>query len=186
MTVSGGGRRNRQVLLVLTHLLGACLGGACAGFLLGSLGATLGLQRVPLAPVVVVAAFSMLVTLRRRGRSYGIKCQVPRAWGRGLTGYRTLLVWGVLLGSGLATAIPYAGFFVLPAIEAVSGVPTAAALGAVFGFVREIHVVFPLLARRDPVEAMALLAPMKRVGRIVNLVLPPLVVAVSAIGLAVR
>jgi len=175
MTVPGGIRR-RQVALVAAHLAGAALGGACVGALLGAVGAALALGHLSVPILVAVAAAVALATLRPRGRSYGIRCQVPRRWTTRET-YAVVSGWGLLLGSGFATLVPYPAYFFLPALELLVGIQAAAVAGATFGLVRELVVLWPLLTRRDPEHAMNLLEPMRRFGRRMNAILLVTVVA---------
>src|SRR5437016_5826818 len=69
--------------------------------------------------------------------------QVPKSWMKhskvlGQTAY------GVVLGAGIFTYIPFASFFVVLAWEAVAGavsIPAAVAIGAVYGVVRGLPAV---------------------------------------------
>jgi hypothetical protein len=69
--------------------------------------------------------------------------QVPKSWMKhsrllGQTAY------GVVLGAGIFTYIPFASFFILLAWEAVAGavsIPAAIAIGAVYGAVRGLPAI---------------------------------------------
>jgi hypothetical protein len=175
MTVPGGIRR-RQVALVAAHLVGATLGGASVGAVLGAVGAAVALERLSVPILVTVAVAIALATLRPHGRSYGIRCQVPRRWSTRET-YAVAFAWGALLGSGFATLVPYPAYFFLPALELLVGIQAAAVAGAAFGLGRELVVLWPLLAGRDPEHAMNLLEPMRRFGKRMNAALLVAIVA---------
>jgi hypothetical protein len=55
MTVPGG-TRWKQAALVVAHIIGAAVGGACVGILLGAFGTALNLQRFSLPALISVIA----------------------------------------------------------------------------------------------------------------------------------
>jgi hypothetical protein len=75
----------------------------------------------------------------------GLHCQVPRAWRYTMTPIVRYFLWGVLLGCGVATVVPYASFAVLLGLQATSGLALGALSGAVYGAAREAVPVVPLL-----------------------------------------
>ncbi len=54
-------------------------------------------------------------------------------------------LWGMLLGCGVATVVPYARFAVLLGLQATSGLALGALSGAVYGAAREAVPVVPFL-----------------------------------------
>jgi len=169
-----GGSTWRHIPLVFTHFAGAVLGGAVVGFLLGVLGETLPPTWEVRAAIIGGSGLLALVWgARRRGRSVGLRCQVPRRFGRAWTGYGTVCTWGAMLGSGFLTLIPYTGFLVLPAVQLVAGPAVGAAAGGIFGLVRQGHVALPLTLGYDQLRTMEMLETMKQTGSVLN-PLPPL------------
>ncbi len=79
-------------------------------------------------------------------RPPGSSWQVPQSLVLGTSRRRRILVWGAILGPGLATRNPYAGFGMLPlAVAAIGnvsvGVLTAAAIGAAHGTGRALALL---------------------------------------------
>src|SRR5262245_31735956 len=128
----------------LLHVFGAVLGGALIGGLLGTGGMLLGLSAWRQVVIGVLALFALWHSLRRRGQGLGLQCQVPRKWARTLLPEPCYFAWGLLLGAGVATVIPYSAYLVLVGMQVTSGVALGAASGALFGGVREALALVPL------------------------------------------
>lgn len=83
-------------------------------------------------------------------------------------------LWGVLLGCGVATVIPYTSFIVLLAAEATSGPIIGAILGAVYGCAREVVSLMPFLFSKRMVNSqytiMSLYERLGPLARRLNLV----------------
>jgi hypothetical protein len=115
------------------------------------LGLLLNLAPVRLPALVLLAGYAMyyglIETADRPGPpAPGRTWQVPAAWVNGAPPWRRILVWGALLGPGLATRNPYAGFAMLPLAVASAGGPRAGiALAAGIGFVHAAGRVLGLL-----------------------------------------
>jgi hypothetical protein len=136
------------LIRVLVYVAASTLGGALVGVLTGLLG-TLLYTLVPgptLAwPVVVLAVFALLYALHE---AYVLRLpqperhwQVPNAWVRRWPIFGTAL-FGLLLGTGLFTFIPFTSFYVLLAWEAGTGsLLLATALGATYGLVRGLPAI---------------------------------------------
>ncbi len=56
-------------------------------------------------------------------------------------------LWGMLLGSGVATIIPYSAFLLILVTQLTSGVVLGSASGAIFGSTRAITALLPLLSK---------------------------------------
>lgn len=102
--------------------------------------AGLALTAAPLAGIALPAAVAFgacyaAAEISGRGlRAPGSSWQVPQAMLIGASLRRRVLVWGALLGPGVATRNPYAGFWLLPlAIAAMPGPAAGIALGAAAG-----------------------------------------------------
>ncbi len=127
---------------------------AAAWALLGLL-----LHLLPLrdAALVLIAAYGagyglLESTGRARPAPPGSGWQVPSSWVRGGSGRRRMWVWGALLGPGLATRNPYAGFGLLVlATAAVAGlrdgvlaavaIGVAHAAGRAAGLLRDVRTI---------------------------------------------
>lgn len=71
---------------------------------------------------------------------------------------RLFLLWGLLLGSGLATVIPQSSLILLITLEASVGPAVAAALGAIYGATRvSMHLI--LAAKAPPLERAMTIVP---------------------------
>jgi|SRR5450756_344366 len=136
-----GGRRNRAGP-ACAHLLGSIIGGALIGTLVGSFGALV-LYHSYVA-MAVIAAIGLVLTTRGVYK-LGRNCQVPRKVGRVTVPWRTYLIWGGMLGSGVATLIPYPVFLLVMGFELTSGTLIGAACGGVYGFSRELPILISLL-----------------------------------------
>ncbi len=138
-------------------MAGAALGGAAAGGGLGWIGALLRLPdwRPWLIGVTAVGAFALAIG--PRPVQLGRQCQVPRAWARTMPPRRRYLLWGALLGCGLATPILSSAFLVLLSAQLTIGPWLGTVAGAVYGGTREAMALLPMLRGSDPEATMALL-----------------------------
>ncbi len=82
-------------------------------------------------------------------------------------------LWGLLLGCGVATLIPYASLVVVLGVQLTAGVILGGASGAIFGTARETMALLALLPRRgeeaSPTELMCLLPRLQAPARHLNL-----------------
>ncbi len=135
------------------HLGGAALGGALVGGFLGEVGTWLSIA--PWRPwiILLLAGFALWHSIAHRAPRLGLRRQVPRSWSYTMPVLPRYFLWGMLLGSGLATGIYYAVFIVLLGAQFASGILLGCASGAIFGIAREAPVVLPLVrARGQPVN----------------------------------
>jgi hypothetical protein len=125
----------QQLESAALHVLGSALAGGATGWAAGQVGATLGLERFRwVIPVVVVLA---IVLLQRSGvRSWGMNRQVPKAFRRIRSVPLTFLLWGLWLGAGVATLIPYSAYLILVAYQLGAGPTMALLSGVLFGLGR--------------------------------------------------
>jgi hypothetical protein len=63
----------------------------------------------------------------------GSRWQVPQSFVRGVSRRRRIIIWGTILGPGLMTRNPYAGFGALLLAVAASGHPTAITVAVAIG-----------------------------------------------------
>jgi hypothetical protein len=151
------------------HLLGSALGGAAAGVLLASIGGAASLNDHRVIVVGTATALALFFSLRRRPAKLGLQVQVPRTWRYTMLPQVRYMLWGILLGSGIATLIPYPIYLVLFGAELTVGVPVAAAAGALFGVARELPVVIPLVLRYREDETFGLFGRLHPAVRRLNL-----------------
>jgi hypothetical protein len=136
------------LIRVLVYVAASTLGGALVGVFTGLLG-MLVYSLVPgptLAwPVILLAVFALLYALHE---AYVLRLpqperhwQVPNAWIRRWPVLGTAL-FGLLLGTGMLTFIPFTSYYVLLAWEAGTGsLLLATALGATYGLVRGLPAI---------------------------------------------
>jgi hypothetical protein len=157
------------------HLLGSALGGAASGVLLAAIGgaASLDDHRAPVVGCATVLA--LFFSLRRAPAKLGLQVQVPRNWRYTMTPQVRYVLWGILLGSGIATLIPYPIYLVLMGAELTVGITIAAVAGALFGVARELPVVLPLVLRYREDETFGLFGRLHPAVRRLNVALTALV-----------
>src|SRR5918997_6421171 len=129
----GRGGTRRALGLWALHVAGAALAGALLGGLVGGVGALAGLPAWRPWVVVVGALLAFGLGLRRQPPRLGRQRQVPRRWALGTPPSRVYLVWGAMLGSGVATPIFHSAFLVLLAAQLTGGVVVGLGFLALFG-----------------------------------------------------
>ncbi len=139
----------RAVLVSVLHIVGAALGGAVVGGLLGWLGSLLSLPVWRSELIIAAAIFALWQSLSRHPTTLGLHRQVPRVWERTMSPEPRFFLWGVLLGSGIATVIPYSAFLILLTTQLTSGIILGCVSGALFGGTREAVALLPLLGKRN-------------------------------------
>ena len=162
----------RQALgLWALHVAGAALAGALLGGLVGGVGALAGLAAWRSWVVGGAALLAFGLGLLRQPPKLGRQRQVPRRWAPGTPPSRVYLVWGAMLGSGVATPIFHTAFLVLLAAQLTGGVALGLVSGALFGAARQTTALLPLLGRLDPGRTMGLLETLRPVARRLNVAL---------------
>jgi hypothetical protein len=161
-----GGTRQALGLWAL-HVAGAALAGALLGGMVGWVGALAGLAAWRPWVIGVSALLALALGLRRPVK-LGRQRQVPRRWAPGTPPSRVYLVWGAMLGSGVATPIFHTAFLVLLTAQLTGGVTLGLISGALFGAARQATALLPLLARLDPGRTMDLLETLRPVARRLN------------------
>lgn len=164
----GRGGKRQAFGLWLLHVGGAILAGALLGGLLGTLGALAGLAAWRPWIIAAVAILAFALGLRRTPPRLGRQRQVPRRWAPGTSPARVYLVWGAMLGSGVATPIFHTAFLVLLAAQLTGGVALGIVSGALFGAARQATALLPLLGRLDPGQTMGLLETLRPGARLLN------------------
>jgi hypothetical protein len=162
-----GGKRQALGLWAL-HVAAAALTGALLGGLVGGVGALVGLAAWRPWIIVAGALLALGLGLRQPPPKLGRQRQVPRRWAPGTPPARVYLVWGAMLGSGVATPIFHTAFLVLLAAQLTGGVMLGLISGALFGAARQATALLPLLARHDPGRTMDLLQTLRPVARRLN------------------
>jgi hypothetical protein len=156
------------------HLLGSALGGAASGVLIALIGGAASLDERRTTVVGVTTILALLLSLRRRPAKIGLQVQVPRTWRYSMIPQVRYVLWGIMLGSGVATLIPYPIYLVLFGAQLTVTVPVAAAAGVLFGVARELPVVLPLALDYREDETFALFGRLHPAVRRLNLVLTAL------------
>ena len=164
----GRGGTRRALGLGALHVAGAALAGALLGGLVGGIGALAGLATWRPWIVAGGALIALGLALRRQPPKLGRQRQVPRRWAPGTPPARVYLVWGAMLGSGVATPIFHTAFLVLLAAQLTGGVALGLVSGALFGAARQATALLPLLARLDPGRTVDLLETLRPVARRLN------------------
>ena len=166
-----GREKLRGVEAGVVHLLGSILGGALVGLVLGALGSGLELDRWRVWIVGGAAVGVMVVSLTRDHFELGRPCQVPRSWSRSMAANIRFLSWGLMLGSGVATLIPYPAYFLLLAGEATVSPFVAAIAGGLYGLARELPALWVLVHPVGPEKTMDVLPKLRPAWRGLNLFL---------------
>ena len=164
----GRGRTTHAVPLWTLHVLGATLAGAVLGGLLGGIGAllSLGLWRAWIVGAIVLVA--LVLGWRPQPPKLGRQRQVPRRWAPGTPVSRVYLIWGAMLGCGVATPIFHTAFLVLAGAQLTAGLALGLVSGAVFGATRQAMALLPVLGRFDPERTMGLMETLRPSARRVN------------------
>jgi hypothetical protein len=162
-----GGKRQALGLWAL-HVAGAALAGALLGGVVGALGALAGLAAW--RPLIIAAAslLALGLALRRQPPKLGRQRQVPRRWAPGTPPSRVYLVWGAMLGSGVATPIFHTAFLLLLAAQLTGGVALGLISGTLFGAARQATALLPLLGQLDPSRTLSLLETLRPAARRLN------------------
>ena len=164
----GRGETRQALGLWALHIAGAALAGALLGGLVGGVGELAGLDAWRPWVVAIAALFALGLGLRRQPPKLGRQRQVPRRWAPGTPPSRVYLVWGAMLGSGVATPIFHTAFLVLLAAQLTGGVVLGLVSGALFGAARQATALLPLLGRLEPGRTMGLLETLRPAARRLN------------------
>ncbi len=162
-----GGKRQALGVWAL-HVAGAALAGALLGGLVGGVGALAGLAAWRPWIIGGGAILALSLGLRRSPPKLGRQRQVPRRWPPGTPPSRVYLVWGAMLGSGVATPIFHTAFLVLLVTQLTGGVALGILSGALFGAARQATALLPLLGQLDPGRTMGLLETLRPAAHRLN------------------
>ena len=165
-----GRERRRAVTAGALHVLGSMVGGAAVGAILGIAGSWLDLDRWRLWIVAGAALVVLGLTLTRDHFEFGRPCQVPREWTRSMPANRRFLIWGLMLGAGIVTLIPYPAYFLLVGAELTTGPAIAALAGGLYGLARELPALTVLVRPQGPEKTMDLLSRLRVAWRRFHLV----------------
>jgi hypothetical protein len=148
------GRRRTALAL---HVLGGATGGALIGVVLGlcglllraALGDALDTVFAIVVPAALVYAASVDLGLLRVA-SLTSDRQTPGSWPCSLGHYPGIFAWGLDLGLGVTTRIPYQSLLVLPLAALLSGsLGASVAITTVYGASRALAVVVAVSAGGD-------------------------------------
>ena len=164
----GRGGTRRAIGFWALHVAGAALAGALLGGLVGGIGELAGLAAWRPWVIAGGAILAFALGLLPRPPKLGRQRQVPRRWAPGTPPSRVYLIWGAMLGSGVATPIFHTAFLFLIAAQLTGGVALGLVSGALFGAARQATALLPLLARFDPGRTMGLLETLRPGARRLN------------------
>jgi len=131
----------RKATIWSSHLAGGIVGGTMMGFAAVLLGAPIRLfivfePRLAICGLALTAAIMMDLGLLKRSCR---RRQVPATWTRRYGWHEAFFLYGVILGSGLATYVATAATYGLFAVATLAVPPsTAVVIGAAFGFGRTL------------------------------------------------
>lgn len=145
----GRRERLRATFVGICHIFGGVVGGAALGGLLGELGSVLALHAWRCWILLALGIFALWHSLDKRSVKLGRLCQVNRRWNHRIPTELAYFLWGLQLGCGVVTFIPYSCFIVLLGTQATSGIVTGLLSGALFGGTREAIVLLGLQHRHD-------------------------------------
>jgi hypothetical protein len=152
--VQGRRKPSRYWAALLAHTLGSLVAGAGLGALLGAVGhAVLGARGLTNGAVVVTAV-GLALGLGEVGLLKLPVIQAPRQtvkqWRELLGAIGAPLAWGLDLGSGLTTYVPYAAYWLVPLAAVAHGdVQYGALVLGMFGLARALTVVVASLSTRE-------------------------------------
>jgi hypothetical protein len=164
----GRGGTRQALRLWALHVAGAALAGALLGGLVGGIGDLAGLAAWRPWVIAGGAIVALGLPLLPRPPKLGRQRQVPRRWAPGTSPARVYLVWGAMLGSGVATPIFHTAFIVLLAAQLTGGVAVGLVSGALFGVARQGTALLPMLGRFDPGRTMSLLETLRPIAHRLN------------------
>ncbi len=142
-------RAGRRTTVGSAFAAGTALGAILLFGTLGTLGTLLQPGRVFVTAAAVLAGAAVLMDLAGLRVRPQVRLQVPERWRRTMPLSRALFLYGVLLGTGVATLVPAAAAWaLLPASVALASVPGALAVGLSFAAGRALPVL-ALAARGD-------------------------------------
>lgn len=165
-----GRERSRAISAGVLHILGSIAGGAALGATLGAFGSALELDKWRGWIVGGVGTLVLIVTLTSDHFELGRPCQVPRQWTRSMPANRRFLIWGLMLGSGVMTLIPYPGYMLLLGAEITSTPAIGALAGGLYGLARELPALAVLVRPIGPEATMEMLPRLRSPWRRFNLV----------------
>lgn len=119
----------------------------------------------------VVAVVAVGLGVRRQPPPLGRQRQVPRRWAPTVSLSRVYVVWGLLLGSGVATPIYHTAALLLFGGQLTAGPGLGLASGAIFGATRQVMALVPVLGRFGPERTMELLTRFRPLARRANVAL---------------
>lgn len=125
----------------------------------GSLGLLVNLVPLHQAALIVVIVYGTCYGLLEATGRPGLPApsrtwQVPAAWVDHVPRWRRTAVWGALLGPGLFTRNPYAGFWLLPLIAAsVGSIRVGVAFAAIAGVLHSTGRALALLRDVRQIES---------------------------------
>jgi len=147
----------------------SAVGGALVGLAFGSAGRLVGLNRLAIAFLSALCIWCLWLAIFRANERLGTSRQVRRRWQAS-----PILIhasWGITLGAGLFTAIPYSVWLLVFGAESVSGPVWGAVLGAILGVGRQLPILTTPFARLNAGQIVGLVDRWARQARTINLVL---------------
>lgn len=129
---------------MVTSVIGGALVGVVAGALGSALGLRIGEWLLPFAVTAVLLALIEIGALPVPIPTFG--GSVPQSWWVRQPRVIAASAYGLVLGIGVTTFIPFASFYAVLAAYALAGVPSGALVGASYGLGRAAPVLAASLA----------------------------------------
>ncbi|GCF10057.1 hypothetical protein [Dictyobacter arantiisoli] len=141
----GRGNKRKAVIAGVCHVFGAIIGGSMLGGGLGWLGALLLLPTWRIEVLCIIGIFAIWHSFYGSSMKLGRPCQVNRRWkNNNISAAWAYFLWGIQLGCGLVTFIPYSCFAILMGAQATSGPWNGLISGAIYGGTRELVTLLAL------------------------------------------
>jgi hypothetical protein len=147
----------------------SAVGGALIGLTLGTVGRLVGLNHLSIVFLSGVCICCLWFAIFRAGERLGTRRQVRRRWQASPIFIHAS--WGVTLGAGLFTAIPYSVWLLVFGAESISGPAWGAVLGALLGIGRQLPILTTPFARLNAGQVVGLVDRWARQAQSINLVL---------------
>jgi cytochrome c biogenesis protein CcdA len=136
------------------YVAASTITGGVIGAVFGGIGLLTRIQEWPLVASLILAFLGLLeLSLIRIRFIPSLRWQVPVSWVRGRKA--APLIWGVLLGSGLSTWMPFPTYFGLLVFASMSSVPGGAVVMAMYGLGRAFPAIGVLRIGSELVDKLA-------------------------------
>lgn len=175
------------LMSIIVFTSASTMAGASLGWLLGVAGSAVR-QDAWLNAIAIATAGLILVVVDagNTGHVASLGRSVPQDWWKTMGRSRGALAYGLVLGLGFTTIVPFATFYVLPVAALVLGPAAGAVVGFNYGFARAVPVWFASMAMKAGADPVAVGAwPLGGIQRVLRVAIA-LAVTLLAGGLLAR